>query len=251
MFTSFAQSGRPRGGIADNSNSAQSAQDPQQVKDGIANILKEKIEIFDRKTDLTEYPTDIKVLDDKIEFKLKDESTAIYFSDLVDYPIQPVYFKKNKSVLSLSKFDFITGGFNNSYKRLVELRQDLIFFQNQFKAKKDEAQKVIFEQKVKEYRAMAVKPTVSEEQRKYIVQANLFNQQKNYIKAIELYTKVLAIDPIAYPAGYSNLALLCAQVNNFKDAIMNMKKYLALEPEASDARSAQDKIYEWEALMVK
>jgi len=26
-----------------------------------------------------------------------------------------------------------------------------------------------------------------------------------------------------------------------------MKKYLLLEPEATDARSAQDKIYEWEA----
>jgi len=26
-----------------------------------------------------------------------------------------------------------------------------------------------------------------------------------------------------------------------------MKKYLMLEPEASDARSAQDKIYEWKA----
>ena len=26
-----------------------------------------------------------------------------------------------------------------------------------------------------------------------------------------------------------------------------MKKYLLLEPDASDARSAQDKIYEWKA----
>ena len=28
-----------------------------------------------------------------------------------------------------------------------------------------------------------------------------------------------------------------------------MKKYLMLEPEATDARSAQDKIYEWKALI--
>ncbi len=70
-------------------------------------------------------------------------------------------------------------------------------------------------------------------------------QEKNYMKAIELYKKAIAIDQIAYPAGYSNVALLFAQINNFNAAINNMKKYLLLEPEASDARSAQDKIYEW------
>lgn len=30
-----------------------------------------------------------------------------------------------------------------------------------------------------------------------------------------------------------------------------MKKYLLLEPEASDARGAQDKIYEWEGIIEK
>jgi hypothetical protein len=30
-----------------------------------------------------------------------------------------------------------------------------------------------------------------------------------------------------------------------------MKKYLLIEPDASDARSAQDKIYEWEIMMHK
>jgi hypothetical protein len=40
--------------------------------------------------------------------------------------------------------------------------------------------------------------------------------------------------------------LLSAQIHNFNDAILNMKKYLMLVPDAEDARSAQDKIYEWE-----
>lgn len=30
-----------------------------------------------------------------------------------------------------------------------------------------------------------------------------------------------------------------------------MKQYLLLEPEAKDARSAQDKIYEWELMIQK
>jgi hypothetical protein len=59
------------------------------------------------------------------------------------------------------------------------------------------------------------------------------------------------VDQVAYPAGYSNLALLSAQINNFGGAINFMKKYLLLEPEATDARSAQDKIYEWEAQISK
>jgi len=45
--------------------------------------------------------------------------------------------------------------------------------------------------------------------------------------------------------------LLNAQVHNFDAAVYYMKKYLMLVPEASDARSSQDKIYEWEAQINK
>jgi len=45
------------------------------------------------------------------------------------------------------------------------------------------------------------------------------------------------------------MALLCAQGNRFKSAIDYMKKYLLLVPDAPDARSAQDKVYEWEAML--
>lgn len=91
----------------------------------------------------------------------------------------------------------------------------------------------------------------SEEQRRYIVQANSFSQKKDYNKAIELYQKAIEIDQTAYPAAYSNMALLSAQTGKFSDAIFYMKKYLLLEPEASDSRGARDKIYEWEAELAK
>jgi hypothetical protein len=45
--------------------------------------------------------------------------------------------------------------------------------------------------------------------------------------------------------------LLFAQVSNYDAAIFYMQEYLLLEPEAQDARAAQDKIYEWETLMGK
>jgi tetratricopeptide (TPR) repeat protein len=87
---------------------------------------------------------------------------------------------------------------------------------------------------------------VSEEQRRYIVQANVLSQEKDYGKAIELYLKAVELDSVSYPAAYFNLALLSAQMNRFTSAISCMKQYLLLEPGAQDARSAQDKIYEWE-----
>jgi hypothetical protein len=47
------------------------------------------------------------------------------------------------------------------------------------------------------------------------------------------------------------MALLSAQMKRFNSAISYMKQYLMLVPDAKDARSAQDKIYEWELLMNK
>lgn len=96
------------------------------------------------------------------------------------------------------------------------------------------------------YRELTVKPAITEEQRKFIVRANSFAKDKLYLQAIEAFKKALAIDQVAYPVAYYNLALLLAEEKDFKKAIMNMKKYLLLVPDAPDARAAQDKIYEWE-----
>lgn len=87
---------------------------------------------------------------------------------------------------------------------------------------------------------------VSEEQRKLIVQANGLGQQKMYEDAIAYYYKALEINSLSYPPAYFNIALLQAQNGRFDLAIMYMKYYLLLSPGATDARAAQDKIYEWE-----
>ena len=97
-----------------------------------------------------------------------------------------------------------------------------------------------------EYRALATKPNVAEDQRRFIVQANSWTEKKRYDMAIEMYLKALQMNQISYPAGYYNMALLYAQEGEFMAAIVCMKKYLLLVPEAADARTAQDKIYEWE-----
>ncbi|MBN2419865.1 MAG: tetratricopeptide repeat protein [Deltaproteobacteria bacterium] len=101
------------------------------------------------------------------------------------------------------------------------------------------------------YRELSIKPEMSEEQRKYIVQANTLTKMKDYEGAIEIYLEAIKIDPVSYPGAYSNLGLLSAQLKLYDEAISYMEKYLMLAPDAEDARGAQDKIYEWEILMKK
>jgi len=104
-----------------------------------------------------------------------------------------------------------------------------------------------FQKIVANYKALSEKPTITEEQRKYIVQANSKNEKKEYKEALNLYQKVIDANPISYPSAYNNMALIAAQIENYVDAIYSMKKYLLLMPDAPDTRAAQDKIYEWEA----
>jgi tetratricopeptide (TPR) repeat protein len=142
------------------------------------------------------------------------------------------------------------------YRKLSNAQKiaDALFFIQQQMKKIEEGrnnQLVRFEPAAAEYRALKVKPPVPEEQRRIIVQANALSQQRQYGKAIEQYLKAIALDPTSYPPAYFNIALLSAQDNNPLSAIFYMKHYLLLVPGASDARSAQDKIYEWELVIGK
>jgi tetratricopeptide (TPR) repeat protein len=122
-------------------------------------------------------------------------------------------------------------------------------FAELFILKKREAEAALssFQPLAARYRDMPAKPPVAEEQRKFIVQANSMTQQKEYGKAMALYRKALDVDPLSFPAAYYNMALIASQQGNIFGAILHMKKYLLLVPDAEDARSAQDKIYEWQA----
>ncbi|MHB1379704.1 MAG: tetratricopeptide repeat protein [Desulfurivibrionaceae bacterium] len=184
----------------------------------------------------------------------KDKGGIIdVYDDRIDFPLFPLFYYQLSDDIDISVID----GYLIKLSHHVELRasegvtqkiaDDLFFIQQNFK----KPLVALFELKAAEYRALKVKPPVSEEQRKYIVQANAFTQQKDYSGAIARYNKAVALNQVSYPAAYSNMALLYAQERRFKLAIEHMKKYLLLEPEAKDARSAQDKIYEWEAMLDK
>ena len=223
----------------------------------IAELLNKTVEVMELKSGDDKYTfwgrtKGTLVFDDRIEFRrLNRENIIVYFSDIIDYQITINFDAINKrdNVYFGNLIIFING--KGSNRRFYD---DLIIIQKQLKnqlIEKQKSQLILFEPIVEQYRYLKIKPKISEEQRKYIIQANGFNDQKMYDKAIELYLKAIEVDQTAYPAAYSNLALLSAQTKRFNDAIFYMKKYLMLEPEASDARGAQDKIYLWEAQITK
>lgn len=180
------------------------------------------------------------VRDDMLEFNSR---LFVLYADLPDWPITVQAFANGQRIY-LGGHQVSIGLPNEEEAHRVA--DDLYFIQQRLAGKK-KAQRSLFESQVAKYRALKVKPHVSEEQRKLIVQANYFSEQKEYGRAIDCYKQAIAVDPVAYPAAYFNLALLSAQEHYFRSAIRYMKQYLVLVPDARDARSAQDKIYEWDA----
>lgn len=190
----------------------------------------------------------IRVLGDRIEFIKRDELVSVSFKNIIkSYLIGDFY---GKISIYFGDFEIQVKGkeagqkLKNEFEFLKETNT-LLYNENR------KSQLAMFEKNAAGYRALKVKPPVSEEQRKFVVQANAFNEKKMYNEAITLYEQAIEVDQTAYPAAYSNLALLSAQVKKYDDAIYHMKKYLLLVPDASDARGAQDKIYEWEALLAR
>jgi tetratricopeptide (TPR) repeat protein len=101
------------------------------------------------------------------------------------------------------------------------------------------------------YLAAPEKQTMNEEQRKLFVQGNAMNKQMDYDNALIYYDKAISVNPVTYPEGYYNYAIIASLAGKYDLAIHNMKKYLLLMPDAPDALSARDKIYEWEAFKTK
>ena len=127
---------------------------------------------------------------------------------------------------------------------------DLIFYmQHQYAVKSYEEDLENFKTLASNYQKLSVKPEMSEEQRKLIVQGNTMNSVLNYDEAMAYYDKAIALNPLSSPESYYNYALIAALAEKYELAILNMKKYMLLLPEAEDLREAQDKIYEWEAMI--
>jgi tetratricopeptide (TPR) repeat protein len=102
-----------------------------------------------------------------------------------------------------------------------------------------------FAETVRIYRAAIPKPPLSEECRRFKVQAESAIRDKNFDDAADFYEEALEVAPW-WPEGHFNRAIVLGETKEYDLAIIEMKRYLALAPNAPDARAAQDKIYDWE-----
>lgn len=108
-----------------------------------------------------------------------------------------------------------------------------------------------FEAVARKYREAKIKPSPPEEARKFMVQAESAFDQQRLTDAVDLYTGALKLCPWWPQAHYNRAMVLSLLGDNskYKEAIMEMKKYLMLVPDAPNARTAQDNIYKWESMI--
>ncbi len=98
------------------------------------------------------------------------------------------------------------------------------------------------------YRAENPKPVMDENQHRASIMATTAVRENRFSDAVIIYEDALKQAPW-WPGGHFNVALLLRSLNYYNEAIDHMQKYLALVPNAQDARAAQDKIYEWQSEM--
>jgi len=114
-------------------------------------------------------------------------------------------------------------------------------------APEDPAAAAAFEEAARRYLAADPKPEFPEEARRFKVQAEQALDQGRGDEALEKYAQALQVAPW-WPEGHFNRGVLFGQMEFYSEAIRELKRYLALVPDAPDARAVQDKIYQWEAL---
>lgn len=113
----------------------------------------------------------------------------------------------------------------------------------QFRAQYDaEWQK--FQAQAAAWRDAAVKPSMPDAAHEHQVLAEYAFKEKNTDKAITEYKAALDIFP-TWPEGQFNLATIAGERKYYELAILHMKEYLQLAPEANDAQAAKDSIIIW------
>ena len=121
--------------------------------------------------------------------------------------------------------------------------------QNAIKTKKDtDEYESSFAASLVDYRKKAASnAALPEEANKYKVQAEGAVRDKEFNDAADYYAAALKIAPW-WPVGHFNRALVLGEAGDYDMAKREMNYYLLLVPDASNARAAQDKIYDWARL---
>jgi tetratricopeptide (TPR) repeat protein len=101
-----------------------------------------------------------------------------------------------------------------------------------------------FHQRVAAWRALTVKPPLSNEVQTRLLLAEDAVKSNQPEEALRFYDEGVGLDP-TWAQGWFNAALVAAQLNLYSDAILYMQNYLEVTPDAADAASAGDQIKVW------
>lgn len=109
----------------------------------------------------------------------------------------------------------------------------------------DAAELESFRARARSWREMQAKPDVPEEVRRRNVIAENAIKEKDFAKASEQYEAALKEYP-TWPQGQFNLAYISGETKAYRTAMLHMKCYLELLPDAPDAQAARDKMIIWQ-----
>ena len=112
------------------------------------------------------------------------------------------------------------------------------------------ARETAFGLAAKTYRESPEKPELPEGAVRFKAQAEGAVREKRFGDAADLYDEALAVAPW-WPAGHYNRGLILGELKDYEGAVGELKRYLAVDPDAANARAVQLKVYEWEALVPK
>lgn len=110
------------------------------------------------------------------------------------------------------------------------------------------AEETAFKDMAKNYRDLHVKPALPEAVQQCRVVAEDAIRNRDIEKAVDYYEQGLAIEPL-WPEGQFNAALLYGEINDYVNAVLHMRRYLELVPDAPDAKAARDQIAIWQSKM--
>lgn len=110
----------------------------------------------------------------------------------------------------------------------------------------DEALFAGFREEARAWRALPVKPANPEGVRRFQLLAEDAIKNKNFDEAVDHYEQGLDVSPL-WPEGQFNAALLYGEMGIYGQAVIHMKRYLELKPDAPDAQAACDQVVIWQA----
>lgn len=168
------------------------------------------------------------------------------FQDLGDLSLSAAHFDSAPAFLVLGNGSAIyTGLGDRANARARRIGDALLTLKAASRPEAVAAENARFDAVVASYHQADPKPAVTEEMRRYEVQAEAAVQDKQFDKAADLYDHALELAPW-WPQAHFNRALLLESLAEYDLAIDEMQRYLKLMPDAPNARGAQDKIYAWE-----